>query len=38
MNIILFDKELNYVDEGTAQYLINKYGVDERNFRKGFTF
>ena len=35
MNIILFDKELNYVDEGTVKYLVKKYGVDERNFRKG---
>lgn len=35
MNIILFDKELNYVDEGTAQYLVRKYGVDRRNLIKG---
>lgn len=35
MTITLFDKEMNYLDQGTVYHMVNTYGIDERNLRKG---
>ena len=39
--ITLFDKEMNYLEQGTVYHIVKKYGVDKRNLVKGlkkYTF
>lgn len=35
VTITLFDKDKNFLDQGTVYHMVKWYGIDERNLRKG---